>query len=170
MEIRLAQRSDLPQLKTMFEKIVKKMEENGVYIWNEFYTYEEFEIDIEKQQLYLLMDGDVIVATTAMYEFDPTSFNCFAWKDKNAKAMLLNRLGVNVEYLRQGIASKLIEKLKEIAKSKNVKYLRFTVVDSNTPALNLYKKHGFTQVDGIYEEFIPRTNTTLYEFGFEIVL
>lgn len=170
MEIRLAQRSDLPQLKTMFEKIVKKMEENGVYIWNEFYPYEEFEYDIDDKQLYLLMDNNVIVATFVLYKYDTNKLNCFNWQDVDADAMLLNRLGVNVNYLRQGIASKVLEEAKKISRKHNAEYIRLTVVDSNIPAINLYKKSGFVQVEGIYEEKIPERNITLYEYGFEIVL
>ena len=65
---------------------------------------------------------------------------------------------------------KVLDEVKKIAKSQNAEYIRLTVVDSNTPAVNLYKKYGFKKVDGIYEDYIPESNTTLYEYGFEIKL
>ena len=170
MKTRLAKYSDLPQLKTMFDKVVKNMNSHGGCIWNEYYPYEEFERDIERQQLYLLMDEEVIVATFVLYEFKTTCLDCLTWQDNTAKAMLLNRFGVNVDYLRQGMGVKALDEAKRIAKSQSAKYIRLTVVDSNTPAINLYKKYGFTKVDGIYEEYIPESNTTLYEYGFEIKL
>ncbi|HBC92713.1 MAG TPA: GNAT family N-acetyltransferase, partial [Pelotomaculum sp.] len=46
-------------------------------------------------------------------------------------------------------------------------YLRLFVVDINVPAINLYLRNGFRQVDGIYEEKID-DNFTLREYGFEI--
>ena len=170
MKTRLAKYSDLPQLKTMFDKVVKNMDSYGVCIWNEYYPYEEFERDIERQQLYLLMDEEVIVATFVLYEFKTTCLDCLTWQENTAKAMLLNRFGVNVDYLRQGMGVKALDEAKRIAKNQSAKYIRLTVVDSNTPAINLYKKYGFTKVDGIYEEYIPESNTTLYEYGFEIKL
>lgn len=170
MKVRLAEYSDLPQLKTMFDEVVKNMNSYGVYIWNEFYPYEEFESDIERRQLYLLMDEEVIVATFVLYEFKTTHLDCIVWQDRTAKAMLLNRLGVNVNYLRQGVGLKVLNEAKKLAQKQNAEYIRLTVVDSNTPAINLYKKYGFIKVDGIYEEYIPESNTTLYEYGFEIKL
>lgn len=167
MECRLANKTDLPQLKTMFEDVVKNMHSQGITIWNEYYPYEEFEYDIDDKQLYLLMDNNVIVAAFVLYKYN-NNLSCFNWQDVDADAMLLNRLGVNVNYLRRGIASKVLEEAKKISRKHNAEYIRLTVVDSNIPAINLYKKFGFVQVEGIYEEKISERNITLYEYGFEL--
>nr|WP_246615500.1 hypothetical protein [Clostridium thailandense] len=50
---------------------------------------------------------------------------------------------------------------------KQAKYLRLFVVDINKPAINVYLKNGFKQVDGIYEEKID-DGLILREYGFEI--
>lgn len=60
----------------------------------------------------------------------------------------------------------MLKNAMELAKLKNAKYLRLFVVDINKPAINLYLKNGFKQVDGIYEERIE--DFVLYEYGFEI--
>ena len=60
METRLAVVKDLPKLKTMFDKIVKVMEANNVFIWNEDYPYEEFENDIQTKNLYVSIDDSKI--------------------------------------------------------------------------------------------------------------
>jgi ribosomal protein S18 acetylase RimI-like enzyme len=54
-----------------------------------------------------------------------------------------------------------------LTKQKNAKYLRLFVVDINIPAINVYLKNGFRQVDGIYEERID-DDLILREYGFEI--
>jgi len=56
-----------------------------------------------------------------------------------------------------------------LTKHMNVKYLRLFVVNINKPAINLYLKNGFMQVDGIYEEIID-ANLTFHEYGFELDL
>jgi ribosomal protein S18 acetylase RimI-like enzyme len=76
------------------------------------------------------------------------------WKNAKEKALYIERLGVNVEYLRQGIGALVLKKAMELAKLKYVKYLKLLVVDINKPAINLYLKYGLKQVDGIYEERI----------------
>lgn len=49
---------------------------------------------------------------------------------------------------------------------KQIKYLRFFVVDINKAAIHLYFKNGFKQIDGIYEERID--DFILREYPFEI--
>jgi len=47
------------------------------------------------------------------------------------------------------------------------KYLRLFVVDINKPAIKVYLKNGFRQVDGLYEERVD-AELILREYGFEI--
>lgn len=88
------------------------------------------------------------------------------WENAKEKAIYIDRLGVNVNYLRQGIGGIIIKNAIEIAKAQNIKYLRLFVVDVNKPAINLYLKNGFKQVDGIYEEKFD--DFVLCEYGFEM--
>ena len=88
------------------------------------------------------------------------------WGNKNAKALYIDRFGVNVNYLRKGIGSVMINKAIAIARDSSAKYIRLFVVDINKPAINFYLKNGFKQVDGIYEERID--DFVLSEYGFEI--
>ena len=68
MELRLANKQDLPELEKMFNKIVEQMNNNGIYIWNEYYPYEEFENDIENNRLFLLIKDNKICASFVVLE------------------------------------------------------------------------------------------------------
>ena len=46
MDLRRAQKNDLPQLRRVYEDIVDEMKRNGVDLWNEYYPYEAFPGDI----------------------------------------------------------------------------------------------------------------------------
>lgn len=83
------------------------------------------------------------------------------------KSIHIDRLGVNVNHLRKGIGSIVLNKAIELSREINVEYLRLFVVDENYPAINLYKKVGFKKVDGIYDEVID-DDLVLHELGFEI--
>lgn len=164
---RLAVAKDLPKLKTMFDKIVKVMELNNVFIWNEYYPYEEFENDIQNKNLYVVVDNDRIISAFGLFD-NVNGSNCFDWDDKSVKALYLGRFGVNPDYQGQGCGAKTINEAIKIAKTMNAKYLRLQVVGTNIPAINFYKKVGFNCVNGKFEEHIEETNTTLIEYGFEI--
>lgn len=90
------------------------------------------------------------------------------WKEPTSKASYIDRFGVNVDYLNQGIGVTMLQHAAKIAKERDSKYLRLFVVDINRPAIKLYTKNGFEQVEGIYEEKVD--NRVLREYGFEIEL
>lgn len=167
MKCRLATKNNLPELKYMFDAIVRNMHDNGITIWNEFYPYEEFENDIDNENLYLLTDNNKIVATFVLCGVS-SEYGCFQWSEKTSKVLYLKRIGVNINYLRQGVGSLIIKCAIDIAKIKNIEYLRLTVADSNQPAINLYKKQEFKQVFGTYKEHIEERDLTLIEYGFEL--
>ena len=154
MKIVLAELKDLAQIKEIYTKIVKNMYNNGIEIWNEYYPNEVFETDIENKSLYLLKENNNILGAFVMYEHNNLEDD-IKWEDKTAKAYLLNRVGVNVEYLRQGVGKKLISFAGNLAKEKGAKYLRLLVSEFNIPAINLYSKS---------EDY------SLNEYGFEMRL
>ena len=165
MDLRLAEKSDLPQLKTMYEKIIGNMNQNNIRIWDEIYPCEFFQEDIENRSLYLLTKDHDIAAAFALCESNDGEDH-LKWKNAEEKALYIDRFGVNVNYLRQGIGGLMLKNAMERAKQKGAKHLRLFVVDINKPAINLYLKNGFKRVDGIYEEKID--DFVLREYGFEI--
>lgn len=166
MNLRLAVMSDLSQIIEMYKKIIAKMNDNGIHIWDEIYPCKYFKNDIENNQLYLLWDDDKIVSAFVLCDLNSNS-KSVNWSDKNAKALYIERLGVNVDYLRRGIGLLTINKAMALAKEMSGEYLRLFVVDNNKAAINLYQKAGLKRAAGIYEEVID-DNLTLYELGFEI--
>lgn len=167
MNFRLAKKSDLPQLKMMYEKIIDNMNKNNIQIWDEIYPCAVFQDDIENASLYILTENNDIVAAFALCETNDGEAH-LKWENTNEKALYIDRLGVNVNYPRQGIGGVMLKNAAELAKQKNAKYLRLFVVDINKPAINLYLKNGFKRVNGIYEERID--DFILREYGFEIEL
>lgn len=167
MELRIAAKKDLLELKVMFENIIENMYKNNIKIWNEYYPYEEFIDGIESKSLYLLTNKEEIVAAFGLCN-SAGGQDCFEWKDKNAQSLYLSQVGVNIKHTRQGVGGLVLKCALDIAKQKNATYLRLMVVDINKPAINLYLKNGFEQVSGLYNEFSESLNTTISELGFEI--
>lgn len=166
MKLRLANKQDLPQLKTMYKDIVENMNKNKITIWDDVYPSIFFESDILNKQLYVLEDDSVIVSAFCLCD---DNIDSIQWKEPAAKALYIRRLGVNVLYMQKGIGSKTLDEAKEIARKLNYNYLRLLVVDFNYPAINLYLKNGFVKKEGVHSEVIDE-ETILYEHGYEIEL
>lgn len=166
MKLRLANKQDLPQLKTMYKDIVENMNKNKITIWDDVYPSIFFESDILNKQLYVLEDDSVIVSAFCLCD---DNIDSIQWKEPAAKALYIQRLGVNVLYMQKGIGSKTLDDAKEIARKLNYNYLRLLVVDFNYPAINLYLKNGFVKKEGVHSEVIDE-EIILYEHGYEIEL
>lgn len=166
MEFRLAVMQDLKQLKNVYKEIIKKMNENGIQIWDNIYPCEFFEEDIKNSRLYILTDNREIMAAFALCDTN-IGENAVEWHDNHAKAIYIDRLGVNVKYSKKGIGSLMLAKAKGIARALDVKYLRLFVVDINEPAVRLYHKNNFLKANGIYDEVFD-DGFVLHEFGYEI--
>lgn len=58
----------------------------------------------------------------------------------------ISNVAVSPEHRRLGIADKLIKSLIERANEKNLSFVTLEVRESNTPAIELYRKNGFSNV------------------------
>ena len=166
MNTRLATFDDLPLLKNIYKDIVRVMESNGVYIWNEFYPYEEFKNDINNKCLYVVEDEESIISAFGLFK-NVSGCENFKWKSSK-NAIYLGRFGVNIKYQNQGLGEYSINEAKTLAKKLGYDSLRLQVVKQNIPAISFYKKIGLTQVEGINVEEIEETGVKLIEYGFEI--
>ncbi|MGG7165533.1 GNAT family N-acetyltransferase [Clostridium ihumii] len=164
MNLRMANIDDLQQLKVVYEKIIYNM--NNINIWDEIYPCDFFLDDIKNNSLYILEEDNEIISAFALCN-STEGEKCVNWENKHVEALYIDRLGVNVNYSRRGIGSIMIRNAITLAKDKGAKYLRLFVVDINKPAINLYIKNGFKQVEGIYDKIID-DDIVLHEFGFEI--
>lgn len=168
MDFRQAVMQDLPQLKDMYKRIIKNMNEQNIQIWDDIYPCEFFEDDIKNNKLYILLNNGEIVSAFVLSDTN-SGETAVEWNDNHAKAVYIDRLGVNIKYLKKGLGSLMLDKAKEIAKTLNAEYLRLFVVDINIPAIQLYTKKEFIKVNGVYNEIFD-DGFVLHEHGYEIKL
>lgn len=168
MDFRQAVMQDLLQLKDMYKRIIKNMNEQNIQIWDDIYPCEFFEDDIKNNQLYILLNNGEIVSAFVLSDTN-SGETAVEWNDNHAKAVYIDILGVNIKYLKKGLGSLMLDKAKEIAKTLNAEYLRLFVVDINIPAIQLYTKKEFIKVNGVYNEIFD-DGFVLHEHGYEIKL
>ena len=112
MEFRLARIEDLKQLKIIYKEIIKNMNKNNIQIWDDIYPCEFFEDDINNKRLYVIANDEEIISAFALC--DNNAGEAYVeWSEKSAKAMYIDRLGVNVEYSKKELVSKCSIKQKK---------------------------------------------------------
>jgi ribosomal protein S18 acetylase RimI-like enzyme len=168
MEFRLAKEKDSGQLKDVYEKIIKEMNEANIQIWDNIYPCQFIEEDVKSKRLYIMLNDEEIISSFALCNTN-TGEDSINWQSTSGKALYLDRFAVNVKYSKKGIGSLMLVMAKKVAKDLGAEYLRLFVVDINKPAIKFYEKNGFAKAAGIYYEKFD-DGFELCEFGYEIKL
>ena len=98
-------------------------------------TIENIKELMEKHKILVLMNMDKVIASVILEEH-----NDFI-KDK--KYYHVHYFGVLKEYRRMGYADRLFEKVQELVKENNIKYLELTSGNHRKAAHYFYQKNGF---------------------------
>jgi len=77
-----------------------------------------------------------------------------SWMTFDGRRILLHHFGIAPDYQGRGLADLLLEESLKFVRTKNYQ-VKLEVHISNTPAVNLYKKHGFERL-GDYDVYIIR--------------
>ena len=125
------------------ENLKKKDIDSYISFINEIFGYESNKEAIEKmirknKVLVIKKDEEVVASVTLEERFEYI---------KNQKYYFISYLGVKKEYRRKGYASKLFEKVEELAKQNDIKYLELTSGNHRRVAHFFYKYKEFKTKD-----------------------
>jgi len=102
MNFRLAAMEDLPQLKQVYQDIIRNMDNHQICIWDDIYPCEFLEEDIKNNQLYVLLSDCEIISAFVLGKTN-SGESAVKWDDNHAEALYIDRLGVNIKYLKKGM-------------------------------------------------------------------
>ena len=166
MQIQLAQCSDLLRIKEMYIQVTAAMMRSGLAVWDEVYPAEFVAEDIAQKRLYVLTEDTHLLAGFVLCRTHAHAV-AVTWQHDDKRACYMDRLAVSVPCARKGIGTIALRYALSLAKMQGAQVLRLFVADTNLPAIAFYKKNGFSQCLGSYEEKIDDT-LTLRFYGFEI--
>ena len=165
LRIRRAAFSDLPAAKEMYAALVARMDQEGWGVWDETYPRDFVEKDIERDQFYLLLEGDRLVGAFALPAHDNGEGDV-PWQEPSAPARYLYRFGIAAGQGGRGLGKQALGKIEELCGALGARYLRLYVAYENQPAISLYQKAGFARLPGEFGEFLL-DGTRLFEYAFE---
>ncbi len=125
MEI-VINRMTLPHLLQIKEELVTE--------FDDFWTYSIFEKELENpnsEYFVAIIDGKIVGFTGILKVLDEIH---------------ITNIVTRISKRHMGIASKLLEKLIETAKSKKATLLTLEVNETNTNAIKLYEKYNFKKI------------------------
>lgn len=167
MNLRLAEEKDIPEINKLFKDITRKLDEDGIPIWDEIYPSCAFPGDIKRKSLFLLEEKGEILSAFALCE-RPEDEGTVEWESPEAKGIYLFRFAVAPVCLKRGIGTLVLGEAEREAKERGGEYLRLLVVDYNLPAIAFYEKNGYKKAKGHYLKH--QDALKLKEYGYELKL
>ena len=146
MHMRQATLKDLDGIIEIIKSIVKEMNSQGNYQWNDNYpSSADFVDDIESGDLYVEESDGKIASFICLNTVEAPEYKELEWSiDK--KALVIHRMGVNPSFRGSGLAKKLMKFADELTVEKNLNYIRVDTSSENMKMDSLLKKCGFKYI------------------------
>ncbi|GAB3545130.1 GNAT family N-acetyltransferase [Spirosoma fluminis] len=163
MRIRLAIPADLPALLNLVHRVVPLMHQAGNFQWDDYYPNEAvFSEDIAKQQLWVAeLDGQ-IAGVAALTEDQEPEYAQVGF-DLSQKAIVTHRLAVDPVFQGRGVAAALLAQAEQLARERNIAFLRIDTNSENQVTQRLFPKLGYAYAGEITLSFRPGLRFLAYE-------
>jgi GNAT superfamily N-acetyltransferase len=154
ISIRKAQASDLPEVWKIISVNAKNLADKGFSQWADIYSEELLLKMISKLDVYLAMQGDIVVGTGTLSTRDPKYYtaeylNKFTPSERGAIYVLA--LATAPEYDKRGVATALLQFIEEQAAQRGVEWLRLDCRAEVPDLIKFYEKKGFVDRGHIEE-------------------
>ncbi len=144
--IRQATLDDLDVIWQLRLETTQLLKERGIDQWQfQNPTKQTFENDIRLGEFYVYVDQDQIIGMMALKGGIERTYNIIydgSW-GYDHPYLTIHRLAVKRTYLGQHIAEKLLTFADNLAKSKEINYIRIDTYFTNKFAIKLFEQHGY---------------------------
>jgi putative acetyltransferase len=141
---------------TEYEAAALLFQEYAVWL-NIDLSFQNFEEELQQlKKMYAFPTGVILLAT-----LENDFVGCVAVRKKENEIAELKRMYIKPVHQQKGIATLLLEKSLTIASQLGYKKIRLDTLDNMTPAINLYKKNGFYEIEPYY--FNPEKSAVFFE-------
>lgn len=149
--IRRAKISEIPDILTITRACAKKMQENGIFQWNEHYPSKEaFQKDIDRGELFVMeekntVQGTIVISTVMDEEYKPIQ-----WLTPNGNSVYIHRLSVHPNLQGKGLAQQMMDFAENHAREHGFVSVRLDTFSQNKRNQRFYEQRGYQKLGDIY--------------------
>jgi len=149
--IRVAKISEINDILEITRACAKFMQENGIYQWNEHYpSREAFELDIERNELFVKLDGTTLIGGIVISRFIDEEYIPVQWLTGNGRNVYIHRLFVHPKVQGQGNAQTLMDYAENYARENNFVSVRLDTFSQNKRNQRFYEHRGYQRLGDIF--------------------
>lgn len=144
--MRKAAIQDLNSIMEILGEIIEEMHAYNNFQWDENYPQAgDFAADIEKGELFVSERENKVVGFICINRDQPIEYEGLKWSSAG-EALVLHRMGVSTDCRKAGIGTELVGFAEELAKKRNIKYLKTDTYSLNIKVQRLFQKCGYVFV------------------------
>lgn len=147
LELRKATLDDLKVIVNIYNNAIEKMNDNGIYQWDDLYPNEEIlQNDILNSQMLIgVFDNQIASIIILNQEYD-NEYKNGDWQHSDSSFYVIHRLCVNPVYQGKGIGRITIQLIEEYLRKNDIESIRLDAFSLNPIALRMYEYLGYTRV------------------------
>ena len=156
--VRKGRESDIPQIASIYDKIITNEETNGELTgWKRgiYPTIDDARDMLEKNELFVLEDDGRVMAAGRINRTQVDVYKNVTWSvnPPDDKVMVLHTLVVDPDAKGKGYGTAFEKFYEEYALENGCPHLRIDTNKINLPAPGLYKKLGYREVGIVHCDF-----------------
>ncbi len=142
---------NLDAIFSLTKSCAKHLIENEIFQWNEYYPSKEvLKNDIELNQLWKLVENNLIIGIIALTEIEDVEYKSVKWLTENDTNLYIHRLAVHPNYQGKGYAQQLMNFAENYAKEHNYDSIRLDTFSKNIRNQQFYEKRNYIKLESIY--------------------
>ncbi|WP_411676259.1 GNAT family N-acetyltransferase [Caproicibacter sp.] len=151
LKIRLAEQADFSEILSLYAGAMRKMREEGIDQWDEFYPHEtDLLQDVERGEMLLLtMDGKPVSAAVLNAEQSP-EYEAVEWHIGRVDPPgVIHRLCVSAQGQGKGLGRQTLKAAEHWARELGYRYIRLDTFTKNPQAIKLYESAGYQRAGNV---------------------
>lgn len=149
--IRHAKISEIPDILTITRACAKKMQENGIFQWNEHYPSKEaFIKDIERQELFVVEENSTVQGTIVISTLMDEEYMPIQWLTPNGNSTYIHRLSVHPNLQGKGLAQKMMDFAEAFTRENGFVSVRLDTFSQNKRNQRFYEQRGYQKLGDIF--------------------
>ena len=149
--IRRAKISEIPDILTITRACAKKMEENGIFQWNEHYPSKEAVIkDIEREELFVIEENSTVQGTIVISTLMDDEYKPITWLTPNGNSTYIHRLSVHPKVQGKGFAQQMMDFAEAYSRENGFVSVRLDTFSQNKRNQRFYEQRGYQKLGDIF--------------------
>ncbi|TRZ46473.1 GNAT family N-acetyltransferase [Robertkochia solimangrovi] len=149
--VRIALTKEIDRLLEIARACDRHMRTKGIIQWTDNYPSKEaFLKDIEREELYVLEDNNIIIGCVVISKLKDEFYNEIEWLTPDKNNYYIHRLAVHPDFQKMGHAQRMMSFAESLARENDAASVRLDTFSKNQGNMRFYEQRGYQRLAPVY--------------------